>query len=167
MRRVVGAGHVPNALAPRTAGQSGFGLIEVLIAVALAGTVVLGLAAGLLTLARANTAMEERQRLEQALGNVAEDLEGVAYLPCTVAGGPSPEDVRRLHPAPVDPARPAVISVEPLGIPVELEAVEYWDRDRREFVAACPGADQGAQLVTLRAEWRDREGHAQVVVRAS
>lgn len=142
----------------RSLGQSGFGLVEVVITVFLAGVVVLGLAAGLLTLVRTNAATDERQRIDQALGNVAEGLKALPYVPCTDGGGPDAADLWADYQASATSWSP------PAGMTVQLLDVEYWDRSERRFVGTCAEGDQGAQQVTISVDWRDRTGTAQVVV---
>ncbi len=140
--------------------QSGFGLIEILITLLLAGLVVLGLAAGLLTLVRSNAATDERQRIDQALGNVGEGLKALPYVPCTPGGGPTAGQVWTAYSDSATTWRP------PAGMDVDITDVEYWDRGTREFVDDCVGADVGAQRVTVSASWRGRVGTAHVVLGA-
>lgn len=144
----------------RSRGQAGFGLVEIVITVFLAGVVVLGLAAGLLTLVRTNTATDERQRIDQALGNVAEGLKALPYVPCSAGGGPDAADVWADYEASPTSWTP------PSGMAVQLLDVEYWDRTDRRFTDTCAEGDQGAQQVTIRVQWREREGSAQVVLGA-
>lgn len=141
-------------------GQSGFGLIEILITVFLAGLVVLGLAAGLLTLVRSNAATDERQRIDQALGNVGEGLKALPYVPCTAGGPPTDATAWGAYLASPTTWRP------PPGMAVEVAEVRYWDRTSRQFEKDCNATegDQGAQMITVSATWRGRTGSAQVVV---
>jgi Tfp pilus assembly protein PilV len=140
--------------------QGGFGLIEVIITVALAGMVILGLAAGLLALVRSQDATEQRQVIAQALGNMSEGIKALPYVPCSPGAGPDAAAVKAAYLA------SSTNWLPPAGMTAEPTSVRYWDRASRTFVEECPGEDQGAQMVTLAVEWRGRGGSAQVVVGA-
>jgi prepilin-type N-terminal cleavage/methylation domain-containing protein len=150
------AGRRPGHAAPSS--QAGFSLIEILITVALAGTVVLGLVAGLLTVSRVRTSTEERQVVDQALGNLAEGVKSLEYEPCSPPSSPDAADYESAY-----DAEPANWSPR-AGMVAEITDVEYWDVGARRFVASCPGSDRGAQQLTLRVEWRDRVATTQIVV---
>lgn len=137
--------------------QSGFSLIETLITVVLAGIVVLGLVAGLLTLVRSRAATDERQRIDLALGNVAESLKAIEYPACDPAAMPDAASYQTAYLASPLSWRP------PAGMTAEVVDVEFWDKTSRSFVDTCASGDQGAQQLTIQVTWRGREGSAHVV----
>lgn len=142
--------------------QGGMTLPEVLVAIALVGLVVIALAAGLLTLVRATAANERRQQVQLALGNFGESLRGLDYLDCvTDPGGAGLAAYRSAY-----QAAPASWTPELPGMRATMVDVEYWQPSSRQFVAACPGTDHGAQRITLEVEWRDRVDRAQIVIGA-
>lgn len=161
----------PSSCAPRRAGgQGGSSLLEVIIAVALAGTVVLSLAAGLLTLVRAEAATSERQRVQQSLNNFSEGLRSVPYVDCTTGGATADAyrtsyDANPLNWQPDDtPGMKAFILGE-IGSGKEgIIDVGYWNPVSKTFADTCSSADQGAQELTIEVTWRDRKATSQVVV---
>src|SRR5690606_13599486 len=80
-------------------GQGGYSLVEVLIALVLAGLVVLGLVAGLYTLINSTRQTMERQQVEMALGNFGESLKAAPYRPCDDPAGASAEDYQDAYDA--------------------------------------------------------------------
>lgn len=146
--------------AARGRGQGGFSLVEVLIALVLAGVVVLGLAAGLYTLIRTTRDTMERQQVEMALANFGEALKAAPYQPCDGPGGASVGAYQDAYDA------WGVRWIPRPGMDARIVAVRYWDRATRSFTDACGAEDQGAQRFTLEVEWRGRDGRAQIVKRA-
>jgi len=145
----------------RRGEQAGFTLVEVLIALALAGVVVLGLASGLFTLIRTSNDTLQRQQIQVALGNFGESLKAAPYRACddpagnaTAAAYQSAYDAWGVRWVP----RP--------GMGASIVKVEYWDPEARVFEPACDGPDAGAQRLTLHVTWAGRGGKAQVVKRA-
>lgn len=139
--------------------QSGFGLLEVIVTVLLAGLVVLGLATGLLLLVRTTRSNEQRQLVQQSLGNYAESVKALDYLDCDGAGSGILDDYRAAYDAGIanwQPERP--------GMQAQFVRIDYWDADSRQFVSSCAGADQGAQRLTIEVTWQDRTGRSQVVI---
>lgn len=74
------------ALLRRPAAQSGFGLVEVLVAVAISGFLTLALASGILFLIRTNASLTADQQLQRTLANLSESVKALDYLSCEVAG---------------------------------------------------------------------------------
>ena len=165
MPRARACGTAPQPLPSRRArGQAGFGLPEVLVTIVLAGLLVLGLAAGLLTLVRTTESNEQRQQVQLALGNFSEGVRAMDYLDCaTTPGGATVQAYQSAYDAGVANWQPAT-SGALAGMTAGIVDVEYWQPDSRTFVAACPGADRGAQQLTLEVSWRERTDRAQIVI---
>ena len=116
-------------------GQSGYTLIEVLIAVFLVGTVVAALAAGMLTMMSATRSTTEQQRLEAAVLSYTELLRSQAYVDCAGTGTyPTFDDGN--------------------GITGRVDAVRYWAVasggawGAEPFATNC-ATDLGRQLVDV------------------
>jgi type II secretory pathway pseudopilin PulG len=139
----------------RAAGQSGFGLIEVVLAVGLVSLGVLALASAFLTLTRVNAATEAQQRVDHAVANYAESLKAADYVPCS----PGPTGV--------DYSTAPGLWAPPGGLQVEIVSVRYWNAAAGggTYQATCPSTDGGTQLVTVRASSGDAERQAQIVKR--
>jgi prepilin-type N-terminal cleavage/methylation domain-containing protein len=153
MQAIVQLGRRTCCIAPgRRAGQGGFSLLEVIIAVALVSLTVLALATAFLTLVRANDATVSQQEADHAASNFAESLKAAAYQPCSATVTP-------------DYATDPSLWSPPSGVQVSVVDVEYWDAATGAYVGSCPVADGGTQRLTLRAEYRDRERQAQIVKR--
>lgn len=140
-------------------GQAGYTLIEVIIAIALAGMVILSLAAGMLTIVRTNALNSDRQRVDAAMTSFSESVRGAEYLPCGNAANYNDAYFDLLEEV------PPPVWAPPDGLGIEIDRVEYWDRDQDDFVASCPGSDAGAQRLTLETTYRDLERSAQIVKR--
>lgn len=140
-------------------GQAGYTLIEVVIAVALTGLVILSLATAMLTIVRANGLNSDRQRVDAAMTSFSESVRGGAYLPC----GETPAPTAAGYNGGYDPS--AGDWAPPTGVDVNVVDVEYWDRNADEYVDTCPVDDGGAQRLTLTTSWRNLERSAQIVVR--
>lgn len=151
--------HDPAPARRHGGAQSGYTLLEVLIAVVLAGLVVLSLAAGMLTVVRVSAQTSERQTADAAMSSFAESVRAAPYLRCD------------------DPARPGNVATyqddydvwaeawQPRpGMTARIVAVEHWNGTNR-YVAACPGTDRGAQRLTLEVTWGDQERRSHVVKR--
>jgi Tfp pilus assembly protein PilV len=65
----------------RRRGEGGFGLIEAVVSVGLVSTVVLALAAGLLTSVKSSQAAKETQEVDAALSAYAESFKDPAWYP--------------------------------------------------------------------------------------
>jgi hypothetical protein len=142
----------------RRRGEGGFGLIEAVVSVGLVSTVVLALAAGLLTSVRSSQSAKETQELDAALSAYAEAFK-------------DPE----LYDALGDPCSLASFGALPVSPPAGtssawVRAVEHWDASAvpPTWVDACPdGADSGAHRLTVAVEMTDSgaSNTAQVVMR--
>lgn len=133
-------------------GQRGSSLIEIVISVMLVSIVVLGLAAGFLTLVRTNRMTYEQQLVNHAAGNYAESLKSVAYLPCSSSTTPDYDSAPDLW----QPGN---------SVQVHVADVEYWNPTTRDYQEACPAADGGTQRLTVLAEMGARVRQAQIVIR--
>ena len=139
------------------APQSGFTLVEILITLVLAGLVVLGIATGLLTLVRSNAATDERQRIDQALGNMSEGVKALVYDDCVAGAEPTAASYQSAY----DGASSSWLP--PTGMTARVTDVQFWNRTTQAFDDACPSGDQGAQKVTIEVTWRNRNGTAELV----
>lgn len=141
----------------RGRSQAGFSLIEVLICIVLAGTIIMALAYGMLTLMRVNASTAEREQIQLAIGNYTERILVSKYIPCAPSPAPRPT-VANYNAIPNlwTPTRP--------GMTARISEVEYWDEGAKRFVATCPtGLDQGTQRLTVEVAWRGRTGTGQIV----
>ena len=132
--------------------QTGATLVEVLIALALVGILVLALASGMLTLLKTSTETTKQQQVELALGSFTESLKSGPYTKCAalVAGSPYPNTAAWVPPQ--------------SSMTASLVKIEYWDTRSTSFVAACPASgDQGTQRLTVQVNFEDRSSRAQVV----
>lgn len=132
--------------------QTGATLVEVLIALALVGILVLALASGMLTLIKTSTETTKQQQVELALGSFTESLKSGPYTKCAalVAGSPYPNTTAWVPPQ--------------SSMTASLVKIEYWDKSSTSFVAACPATgDQGTQRLTVQVNFEDRSSTAQVV----
>lgn len=151
----------PRARSRRPGPQAGFSLIEVLIALSLAGVVVLGLAGGLLLLGRVDDDTAQRQRVEHALNNYAEVLRALDYRDCAATA-----DNASIAAYGADYAASPLAWTPPADLVVEITGVRYWDASARRFVDTCAAVDGGAQELTVRASSRGRTATGQIVLGA-
>ncbi len=140
--------------------QTGASLVEVLVSVVLVGVVILGLAAGMLTLISTSTTTSERQQIQLALGSFTESLKASSYTPCTsdpaVATAAAHQAAYEAWPSKWVPPQADMTR--------SITEVEYWNKDQAAFVAQCPNAgDQGTQRLTVQVDFKGRSGSAQVV----
>jgi prepilin-type N-terminal cleavage/methylation domain-containing protein len=132
--------------------QTGATLVEVLIALALVGILVLALASGMLTLIKTSAETTKQQQIELALGSFTESLKSGPYTKCAalVAGSPYPNTT-----AWVPPQSSMIAS---------LVKIEYWDPITGDFDEDCPlGVDQGTQRLTVQVKFQGHFSCAQVV----
>jgi prepilin-type N-terminal cleavage/methylation domain-containing protein len=171
-------------------GQSGFTLIEVIIAMGLAGILTTALSAGILFMFTANTAISRDQELRRVLANFAESLKSLDYVSCLEPeiADPAQDDsiamrqkyVEALDTSGVievvdnfvdDPVLKPAEDWRPIeDITVEVVGVQFWDKkvaaagDIGAFVVECPsGTDQGAQILTIEARLDGETVSTQVV----
>ena len=140
-----------NVAGPRVRGQRGYGLLEVLIAIMLMGTVLAALSAAMLTLIATTSATSDQQRLQAALNSYTESLKAGTYTACGATGSPpvvypTAAEVQEAHDG--DPAafRPAVGS----GIAVAVVDVEFLS----SASAAAPSGGTGTTMVNGVGEYR-------------
>lgn len=123
-----------DAGAPR---DSGTGMLEVMVSIALIGTIVLATIAGTWTNARASNDHRHRVVADALLRNTAESIlsPAHAYVACAPASSYASE-----------------IATDPTGaVVVTVASVRYWNgASPPAFTATC-GPDFGAVEVTLRA----------------
>lgn len=149
-RRHRGASRCP----ARGRTQAGFTLAETIVALLLASTVVLALAAGMFTLLRTTDLTSRSQRMQAALTTVAESVKAEAYIDCATTTSY----------AVADPEGPATAAVT---------GVRYWDAtpagaELGRFVGPpCPSPDRGAQRITVQVELDGRTVSAEIVKRKS
>lgn len=151
----------PDLEQPATPGrghpQGGFSLIEILVCIVLAGTVILALAYGMLTLMRVNKSTSEREQIQLAIGNFTERLVVSKYIPCAASPAPQPTaSAYNALPKKWVPTQP--------GMTAKVTNVEFWDDAAKKFVSTCPTAtDQQAQRLNVEVTWRGRAGTGQIV----
>lgn len=114
--------------------QSGYSLIEVLIAVMLVGTVVAALAAGMLTMMNATRSTSEQQRLQAGVLSYTEWLRSQTYTDCATSYS----------------------SWTGEGVKGKVDGVRYWVRapgaawGDGSFATTCNAAnEQGRQLIDV------------------
>ncbi|MGB3409585.1 MAG: prepilin-type N-terminal cleavage/methylation domain-containing protein [Microthrixaceae bacterium] len=138
--------------------QGGFSLIEVLVALAIASAVVVGLASGLLALIRTDTSTAEQQKVQLWLGSYSESIKAAPYRPCHL----SPDAATPQ--AYFDAYKTWDVRWEPpAGVTLSVTRVEYWDKASADFIDTCGAMDQGTQRLNLQIKWRDIVSTAQVV----
>lgn len=131
-----GSGETGPAVRVRTDG--GFSLTESLAAILLVTTVILGLAAGILTTVRATRTVSQTQRSEAMLTDATEAIKAQPFVSC---------------------ATPASYPL-PAMTQVTVVAVTHLQNDGTgtQFAAACPAAAEDlAQRITVRAGNRRAE----------
>lgn len=149
----------PDVPSGRGAAQAGYALVEVLIAVVLAGMVVLSLAGAMLAVVRVGNQTSDRQAVDAGMDSFSESLRAARYLPCDDAALPGTAanyDAEYQIWSEAWVPRP--------GMTAEVVSVDHWD-GVGSYVSACPGDDRGAQRLTIRVTWRDQERQANVVKR--
>ena len=132
--------------------QAGATLVEVLIALALVGILVLALASGMLTLIKTSSETTKQQQVELALGSFTESLKSGPYTKCAELGadGQYPDTAAWV------PSQQTMTA--------KLVKIEYWDKSSTSFVAACPASgDQGTQRLTVQVNFEGKCSSAQVV----
>lgn len=164
-------GAAPAVPVRRARGQAGLSLIESLISVVLVSLVVLGLAGGFLTMMRATEASSSRQRTDAAITSFTESLKSVPYTPC-VTGRTGPQDAAAYQSfyetwdGRWTPPADAAVSDR------RITGVEYWSPanvggSAGDYVASCPGADAGAQRLTVSVTVNGSTATGQVVIRSA
>lgn len=131
-------------------GQSGFTLIEALLAILLISTIIVGLISGLFTAMIASSTNEDSQRIEAALVSYGASVKRMPYdTTCAAVDG----TYSTAYVAWPEPGKWAI----PAGMTAIIRKPKYW-RDvatgaaggDRGWANSCPGGkDPGAQLLTL------------------
>lgn len=151
---------LPRAAEPmpvRPRGQAGLGLIEVMISLLFVSMVVLAIAAGLLLVIQTNSSNSERQSAQLLLGNYAESLKGMDYVPCAQDDDYSPlGDPTAWQP--------------PTGVTAEIESISYWKKTTGvdgpgafDLDCTSPENDDGAQKLSIMVELGDRQVRTELV----
>lgn len=100
-------------------GQSGFSLLEVLLAIALSGIVVSAIAGAMLTLNKVIVDTARHQKVTTALTSFAESIKGLDYVNC----GSIDDDYDYRH-------APGALSAAELGVDsLEIIGIEFWVKD--------------------------------------
>jgi Tfp pilus assembly protein PilV len=114
-------------------------LIEAVVSVGLVSTVVLALAAGLLTSIKSSQAAKETQEIDAALASFTESLKGMPYP--TVAGAcPTLDEFKATWSTWAD-------RWQSTGVTTELTGVRHWDGDSYE--SACPATNPFIHLLEV------------------
>lgn len=131
--------------APRSplGSAGGYSLLEVLVAVALAGFLTIALSTGLVVLIRTNALLRSDQELQRALGNLAEALEAVPYASCEGVGNGDPSPSVGGLTADAAAARDRYVAALADGPDAVLERTTGTD---------------GAEALRPRADWRSDDG---------
>lgn len=124
-------------------GQHGAGLVEVLIATAVAVPLTLAGAMGLLTSLRAADQAAHRQELSVALTNATESLRASRYLACGTA-----EEYQKSYASTERPTVDGPFRAQAQLSPAAIELVRYWNDERQAYVERCE-RDGGAQQLVV------------------
>jgi prepilin-type N-terminal cleavage/methylation domain-containing protein len=138
--------------------QTGATLVEVLIALALVGILVLALASGMLTLIKTSAETTKQQQIELALGSFTESLKSGPYTECAV-------------PLESDGQYPNAAWIPPPSMTASVVKIEYWDPMIEDFADPmigdfdedCSDGDQGTQRLTVQVKFQGHFSCAQVV----
>ena len=130
-------------------GGAGFALVEVLIAIVLAGLLIAAISTGMFSMLRITGVTTQSQRMATVLMNTTESLRATAYRPCGTGPALSAETYegdRENDPAGWTP--------DVTDITVQVTGLEFWSGVGAgtfgDFVAECPaGGDQGRQRLTV------------------
>lgn len=144
---------------PRRRGEGGFGLIEAVVSVALVSTVVLALAAGLLTSVRSSTSAKETQELDAALSAYAEAFKDPSKYPSRATPPSDPC---------VDSSYSSLGVAPPAGASANVTKVEHWEPGAAPKWTTDPcTSDPGVHRLTVSVtmDGSGASGTAQVVMR--
>lgn len=103
----------------KSRGQSGFSLLEVLLAIAISGIVVSAIAGAMLTLNKVTVGVAKRQKVTAAMTSFAESIKGLDYVNCGAPGNGYDY-----------PSSPGALDAQNLGVDsIEIVSVAYWAND--------------------------------------
>lgn len=136
----------------RGRGQSGFGLIEVLVAMVLMGIVLTALMLFLGGLIRAGGQQKAISGARNRAVTAVEELDALSYKPCT--SGQQTADFKASF-GPTDDDYWSVTGDVGNGYTAAITSVEFLQSAdpgvaSATFVSTCPTADQGAQRVSVK-----------------
>ncbi len=129
---------------PRTRGQSGASLLEVLVGIAVMVPLTLASVSGLVLGMKVSSSTQTEQRMEAELTAATEDLTAAPYLICGTAA-----EYQQMLEGWSGKLSVELIPQEQARRPdVGVTGVQYWDAGRSRFRSDCPG-DDGAQRLTI------------------
>lgn len=146
--------------------QSGYGLLETLVAIMLTSVVILALAGSLLTAIKSSEVADRVQRADSSLGSFTESLRAMPY-PVTAVPGDCPglidyRDAWTTYQSAGDGWSP------PPDVTLEIKAIEHWQPDGTDmgsYTGTCPSSgDSSSHRLTVEVEMAGRSRSAQVVV---
>lgn len=111
----------------------GWTLTEVVVAIALSGTLILSLITGVHTLVRTSSISRDQAKVEAVLGGAADELAEAGWQSCPVETG--------AYEAVVDSA---AARVEWAPSAVRVESIEYWDISANAWSPTNPFAASGS-----------------------
>lgn len=139
----------------RKRNQLGATLIEILVVMAVMVPVVLAASYGLLLTVKLSSSTNTRQNLEAAATSYSESLKTIPYTNCA-----EPSDYQGKAGLWTAPAGS--------GISMEIVGVQYWNQSTRDYSSMncpTPEADQGTQLVIVKATNSEYSTELEVVKR--
>lgn len=130
--------------APGSCADRGVSLVEVVIAIALTGGVVVSILGALITVVRSSDQTEETAKVQAVIGGTADALADATWVPC-----PEIDDSY------VGPIRAAAIRVGWDVTTVTIDDIDYWNPVTNDWAEECNGAaavgtSERLQLVTVR-----------------
>lgn len=153
--------HGESARPSCSAGQAGFGLVEVMISIILVAVMMTASAFGIMTAVSTSGDNQVRQRLQVALTSYSESL-GQMPFPGGSCADRTPAAYNAEYQAWADHWTP------PTGITVRVRdsgGVEYWNRSAADFDSTCPTSDTGAHRLTIEARKGSMAVSGQIVKR--
>jgi type II secretory pathway pseudopilin PulG len=150
----------------RSRGQSGFTLVEALLAIVFIATVVVGLISGLFTAMIASSTNEDSQRIEAALVSYGASVKRMPYDTTCAAVDGTYSTAYNSWP---EPGKWQV----PAGMTALIRKPKYWRNvatggggGDRGWASSCPnGSDPGVQLLTLEISYNGKTQSNQIVKR--
>ncbi len=138
--RTTGTPTGPESFASRhPRGQTGLTMLEVLVSLALIGSVFAAIVAGMLTTATTTSMVSRATVASGALSGVTERIKTMDYVPCDDHGGPDPATLSAKYLAWSNHYLPS-------GASFEVVSVRFWDG---ATFASCT-SDHGAELLRIK-----------------